>query len=80
MRHEAISHKELDEAIGDMQYKSFVIRMLAVKAELTEQEKDHRDISQEALAEIFGVDTRDLRTWTERYRAEGIEGLGARGG
>lgn len=80
MRHEAISHKELDEAIADMRYKPLVIKMLAVKAELTEQEKEHRDISQETLAGIFGVDTRNLLTWTEQYRAEGVEGLGAGGG
>lgn len=80
MRHEPISHEELDKALGDVRYKPHVVRMLAVKAELVEQEKEHRDTPQDELAKIFRVDTRSLRTWTERFRAGGVEGLRARGG
>ena len=80
MRHEPVSHDELDEAIGGMWFKPRMVRILAVKAELAEQEKEHRDIPQKTLAKIFGVAPRNLFEWTERFRAEGIEGLRARGG
>lgn len=50
------------------------------KAELTEQEREHRDISQEALADISGVAPHNLRKWAEWYRAEGVRVLRARGG
>lgn len=76
MRHEPVSHKELDEALDSVRHKLRLVKVLAVKAELTEQEKDRRDLSQETVAGIFGVDPRELRTWVERYRAEGIKGLG----
>lgn len=76
MRHKPVSHKELDEALDSVRHKLRLVKVLAVKAELTEQEKDRRDLSQETVAGIFGVDSHELRTWIERYRAEGIKGLG----
>lgn len=80
MRHEPVSHKELDDAMADVRYKPFLLRVHAVKAELVEQEKEHRDIPQTTLAAIIGVDARTLIGWTEVFRAEGIEGLRASGG
>ena len=80
MRHEPVSHEELDRAIDMVRYTPRVLRMRAVKAELVEQEKEHRDISQETIAKIAGVEPRTLRTWVGWYRAEGVEGLRARGG
>ena len=80
MRHEPVSHKELDDAIENVRYKPHLLRVHAVKAELVEQEKEHRDIPQSTLAAIFGVDPRTLIEWTELFMAEGIEGLRASGG
>ena len=80
MRHEPVSHEELDEAIGKVRYMPRVLKMLMVKAEITEQEKEHRDIPQEVIARIAGVEPRTLRTWVSWFRAEGVEGLRARGG
>ena len=80
MRRKPISHEDLDDAIGDMWFKPRMVRILAVKSEILEQEKEHRDIPQEKMAEMYGVSSRNLRMWTEWYRAEGVEGLGARGG
>ena len=80
MRHEPVSHEPLREAIKKMWFKPRRVRILAVEAELTEQEKEHRDISQLTIARLFGVDPRNLRTWTDEYREEGIEALSARGG
>ena len=65
------------DAIRDMPRP---FRIFAVKAELVEQEKEHRDIRQEAPAAIFGADQRILRMRTGWFREEGIEGLGTRGG
>ena len=78
--HKAVSHKELDEAVEKMWFKPRMVRMPAVKAELTEREREHRDISQEALADISGVAPHNLRKWAEWYRAEGVRVLRARGG
>ena len=80
MRHEPVSHEPLREAIRKMWFKPRMVRILAVDAELTEQEKDHRDISQQRMGELFGVDPRNLRAWADKYREEGIEALRARGG
>ena len=80
MRHEPVPHEELDAAIERVRYMPRVVRMLAVRAEMAEQEKEHRDIPQATIAMIVGVDPRTLRTWTDRFRAEGVEGLRARGG
>lgn len=80
MRHEPVPHEELDAAIERVRYMPRVVRMLAVRAEMAEQEKEHRDIPQATIARIVGVDPRTLRTWTDRFRAEGVEGLRARGG
>ena len=76
MRHEPVSHKELDEVIGNMSSMPRMIRMLAVKTELLEQEKERRDISQERVAEAYGVSAHDIRAWVAQYRKEGVEGLG----
>lgn len=81
MRHDPVSHEPLLEAKRKMWFKPFMVKILAVDAELTEQEKEHRDISQERMGELFGVDPRNLRTWTDKYRAEkSVEALRARGG
>ena len=79
MRHEPVSHKELDEFIGNMSSMPRMIRILAVKAELLEQEKERRDISQEEVAEVFSVGASDIQAWVAQYRKEGVEGLGGGG-
>lgn len=78
-RHEPVSHKELDDAIEAIRHMPR-LRIFAVKAELVEQEKEHRDIRQEALSAIFGADQRILLIWTGWLKEEGIEGLRMRGG
>lgn len=79
-RHEPVSHKELDDAIEAIRHMPRPLRIFAVKAELVEQEKEHRDIRQEALVAIFGADQRILLIWTAWLKEEGIEGLRMRGG
>lgn len=64
MRHEPVSHKELDDAIEAIRHMPRLLRVFAVKAELVEQEKEHRDIRQEALSAIFEADPRILLIWT----------------
>ena len=56
------------------------LRLLAAKAELKERAGPRRNMTQEAVARLFGVTGRMLRYRVERCRAEGVEGLRARGG
>ena len=79
-RHEPAPHEPLREAIKKMWLKPRMVGIPAVEAEPTGQDKDHRSISQQKIAELFGVDPRCLRTWADKYREVGIEGLRARGG
>lgn len=80
MRHEPVPHDDLIKARDGKRYKGYSLRLHAVTAEIGEQEKEHRDITQVLLAEFFGVDPKTLRTWVDRYREHGLEGLRALGG
>lgn len=73
-------HADLDAVLAEVKYVPRYVRAAAVRAELDESKKPQRDITQAQLAKIFGVTTRSLRYWVERYNAEGAEGLRARGG
>ena len=75
MGHEPVSHEELGKALEKVRYTPRVM-MRAVKAELVEQEKEHRDIPQDTIAKIVGVESRTFGTWVSWYRAEGVEGFG----
>ena len=74
------AHVDIDVALSKTRYVPRHLRLLAVKAELKERAKPKRDMTQEAVARLFGVTGRMLRYWVERYLAEGVEGLRARGG
>lgn len=80
MRHEPVPHDDLIKARDGKRYKGYSLRLHAVTAEIGEQEKEHRDITQVLLAEFFGVDPKTLRTWVDWYREHGLEGLRALGG
>ena len=80
MRHEPVPHDDLIQARKAKRYKGYTLRLHAVLAEINEQEKKHRDIMQEVLAEVFGVDAHTLRGWVDKYRERGLEGLRAIGG
>ena len=56
-------------------YKPHIARAYAVRAELAERKKPHRELMQARIAGIFMAEPRSLRTWTARYPAEGAEGL-----
>ena len=73
-------HVDIDMALSKTRYVPRHLRLLAVKAELKERAKPKRDMTQEVVARLFGVTGRMLRYWVERYLAEGVEGLRARGG
>ena len=66
-------HADLDKAIKDKRYKSYLIRVYAVRAEVIERAKSHRDMTQAQIAALFMVDAHSLRTWTARYLAEGLK-------
>lgn len=73
-------HADLDAVLAEVKYVPRYVRAAAVRAELEESAKPQRGITQAKLAKIFGVTTRSLRYWVERYEDEGAEGLRARGG
>lgn len=74
------AYSDLDEVIGKMWFKPHRVRVLAVKAELSERAKPSRKFSQKDIATMFGVSARMLRSWVARYLEEGVDGLRARGG
>ena len=73
-------HGDLDKALGSVRYKPHMIRICAVRLELTEQSRSKRRMSQKEVAAIFDVSARVLRKWVKWYNDEGVEGLKARGG
>ena len=79
-RHEPVSHEPLREAKRKIWSKPCMVGILAAEAELTEQEKERRDISRQRMGELFGADPRGLLTWADRCREEGNGGIRARGG
>ena len=80
MGKDTVPHADLDKAIKDKRYTPFLIRVCAVRAEVIERAKHHRDMTQAQIADLFMVDTCSLRTWTAQYLAEGLKGLRARDG
>lgn len=72
---DAAPYADLDKAASDRRYKPHIARAYAVRAELAERKKPHRELMQARIAGIFMVEPRSLRTWTARYLAEGAEGL-----
>ena len=73
-------HVAIDVALSKTRYVPRHLRLLAVKVELKERVKPKRDMTQEAVARLFGVTERMLRYWVERYLAKGVKGLRAGGG
>ena len=69
------AYADLDEIIGEDTHKTPVIRACAVKLELREREKDHRDLTQDEIASAFMVDSRTLRIWVTHYRKDGADGI-----
>ena len=77
---DTVPHAGLVKAIKGKRYKPCLMRACAVRAGVIERAKPYRDLTQAQFAAIFMADMRSLRTWTARYLAEGLKGLGARGG
>ena len=72
--------KDLREAIDKVWFKPVEIRVLAVLAELEEQEKPKRGATQEEIGRRYGISGRMLRYWVGWYKTHGVEGLNDLGG
>ena len=75
MGEDAAPYADLEEFIGEDLHKTPLIRACAVRLELREREKAHRDLTQGEIAGMFLVDSRTLRIWVTHYQKDGVDGI-----
>ena len=75
-----VPHADLDKAIKDKRYKPYLMRVCAVRAEVIERAKPHRDLTQGRLRPYSWSTCVASGSGPRGTLAEGLKGLRARGG